>query len=89
MLPNSWGPATVLTVALTLIVTIVGAVIAIWHPSELSFTSYADLLLGGAGANSLLAIGRGLFAPKTATTTTAVGTPPPADAAGKVVVTSA
>lgn len=80
MLPNSWGPATVLTVALTVVVSVVGAIIAIWHPSELSFTTYAQLLLGSAGANAVLAIGRGLFnVPTTPIKATAL--PAPSDAA--------
>lgn len=87
MLPDSWGPATVLTVALTTVVAVVGAVIAIWHPSELPFQTYAELLLGGAGANSILAIGRGLFAP----TPTTTALPPPTSAASSpgMVVTRA
>lgn len=64
MFPNinikEWGPLTVLIIALTVIITIVGGVVVIVHPETLSFDQLINVLskfVIGAGA---LSVGNGI-----------------------------
>lgn len=56
---KSWGPATVIVVALVTIVAAAGAVVVITNPQTLDFQHYVDVLVGAAVATGLLGIGRG------------------------------
>lgn len=45
-----------------LLVTIIGGVVVIVHPSTLSFATYCGLVVGLAGSAGLLGVGRGIAA---------------------------
>lgn len=51
--------ATVLVAVGFVIVALVGGVVTITNPGELSFSEYATLVTGMSGAAGLLGIGRG------------------------------
>lgn len=67
---TTWGPATVLVVALVVIVALAGAVVAVVNAAgdsgSFSFQDYVNTLVGAAVATGLLGIGRGYLAGKRA-----------------------
>jgi hypothetical protein len=60
-LPTSWGPATVLVVAVIVIVVAAGAVVTVVNPDTLSFSDYLDTLSKAAIGAGVLGVGRGLL----------------------------
>jgi hypothetical protein len=54
--------ATLLVIALAVIVGVAGEVVTIVNPDSLSFDEYIKTLAGVAGASGLLGIGRGILA---------------------------
>lgn len=61
VLPDStWGPATVLTVGLTMIVALVGGAVVLFGDS-LSFEDYATVLGLTTVGTGILGVGRGLL----------------------------
>lgn len=63
---SSWGPATVLVVVLTTLVVLIGGVVCVFNPDELSFSEYTERLAWLAGAVGALGIGRGILGGKKA-----------------------
>jgi hypothetical protein len=57
---KSWGPVTVLLVAVTVVASIAGAAVVVIHPETLSFQQLLNDLEEFAKALGILAVGRGL-----------------------------
>lgn len=57
---KSWGPMTVLVMAVALIVVVVGAILVVTDNYDDDFTQWVNDLILLAGAGGLLGIGRGL-----------------------------
>jgi hypothetical protein len=76
---TTWGPATVLAIALSVIGAVAGAIVAIVHPATLSFSTYLTDLLGFAGVSGVTAIGHGIL--NNGTPAIGAKTAPPAPAA--------
>jgi len=79
---STWGPSTIIAAILTVAVAIAGGVIAALHPTTLSFTTYAEILAGFAGANGLTAIGHGILNSTTTTTASTTTSTLPAPVPG-------
>lgn len=57
---TSWGPVTVLLVAIAAIVALAGAAVCVIHPDTLTFQQFLDILWKFAIALAGLGIGRGI-----------------------------
>jgi hypothetical protein len=84
--PNTWGPTTVLIVAVVLIAVVAGGVVCIAQPDTLSFPQYLDDLKAFAIATGVLSVGRGLYLGGVPLTSASVGLPLKSALAGQGAV---
>ena len=79
---SKWGPATVLVVAIAVIIVLVGGVVCITNPDTLSFDAYLKALIGAIVGTGLLGIGRGHAAASQIAADAIVQPAPPLDPEG-------
>jgi hypothetical protein len=75
---KTWGPITVLLIALALAVVVGGLVVVIVNPSQLTFEQYLTDLRGFAISLGILGIGRGIHLAATSPPTASTSSSAPA-----------
>lgn len=83
--PNTWGPTTVLIVAVVLIAVVAGGVVCIVQSQTLSFPQYLDDLKAFAIATAGLSVGRGLYLGGVPLTSASVSLPSKTMFAGRAI----